>query len=333
AQLLTEHNDRDFYIILGSIVHAAAIRHNHSELSATLPSVESVYPAKGNNPHFRKCFGPLGKSFRLLEKKYINNSKTQIAPRLDVPRKHKHNNQDSNTDQTASTSSENEAPCLSTEDMEGDWTEPRKTQKPPQNHAMDKHIEQTNKFEVLGLQPPVENNIQHDETQRGNRKSTHKPPPISVYNGSIKAIITILNKNEIEKEHIRLKQVYGVENTVNIQTDNMNNYDKTLKALKDEKIEFYTYTPKNTKIKSIVLKGVRGKGKYSNVRTAKGWDTQAPTVTSNSGVSNVAKTTPQANATLLKKQITICLNVQTVDKRDTRRATGDAPTLKTLQTW
>lgn len=56
---------------------------------------------------------------------------------------------------------------------------------------------------------------------------------------------------------MRLRHINGMNNAINIQTNNITSYNKVLEALKEEQTEFHTYTPKSTNIKSIVLKGVK----------------------------------------------------------------------------
>lgn len=206
------------------------------------------------------------RSFKLLEKKFMNSGKPQIAPRLDAPRLHrKVENQGENTNQTASTSQGNNEIDITNDEMEGDWTEPKKTIKIAQMTPQSNSIKQTNKFEALGSQTQPEDTPRHQEEQTTNKEKKYKPPPITVYNSTIKIIIQLINKHELGNGNIRIKQTNGLDNTINIQTNALEIYEKTIKALREGKIEFYTYTPKNTKVKSIVLKGVRGEFTEENV--------------------------------------------------------------------
>ncbi|KAK0091699.1 hypothetical protein PV326_002840 [Microctonus aethiopoides] len=207
------------------------------------------------------------RSFKLLEKKFKEDASSKVAPRLDVPRRRTSiDKQICNTDQAANPSDIIDISQDPNDEMEGDWFEPKKTQKPSQAPNSNTTVEHANRYEILDTQPNEPN--QTSDTQSTNKNKTHKPPPITVHNSTIKTIILLLNKYELGKEPIRLRQINGLDNTINIQADNLDNYNKTIQALKAEQSEFYTYTPKSAKIKSIVLKGVKGDFSEENILEA-----------------------------------------------------------------
>lgn len=206
------------------------------------------------------------RSFKLLEKTSKEKDTKQIAPRLDAPRRFKsEKSASSNTDAAACTSNIIDKTHISEDDMEGDWEQPRKTQKLTQMNNHNKTLELTNKYQTLNTQNQTEADEHTINSHDKNRKAAQKPPPITVQNSTIKSMINLITAYNINKESVRLRQIYGLDNTINIQTDNITNYNEVIKALKENQAEFYTYTPKSEKIKSIVLKGVKGDFTEENI--------------------------------------------------------------------
>ncbi|KAK0075451.1 hypothetical protein PV325_006895 [Microctonus aethiopoides] len=244
------------------------------------------------------------RSFKLLEKKYLNNGSKTVAPRLDIAR---HNKNDktpsSNTDQAANTSTASDNSQVLTEDMEGDWEILKTSQKPSQEPAHVKPMEQSNKYETLSHHTHTDEAEQANENNCTNKKAAQKPPPITVHNSFIKNIIQLLRKNELSKEPIRLRQISGLENTINIQANSIENYSKTLPALKIENAEFYTYTPKGAKVKSIILKGVKGDFSEEDVKeelSNKNFNNE--TSTPDMQIMVMSATTPEASPKRTGKQ-------------------------------
>lgn len=94
---------------------------------------------------------------------------------------------------------------------------------------------------------------------RNNRLTTTrklKPPPIYVYNSRIREIVALLSGNGINKGNFWLKQAQ--EDIISVMTIDLENYYNVINIIKSNKKEYYTFTPKQVKLKSIVLKGIRG---------------------------------------------------------------------------
>lgn len=91
-------------------------------------------------------------------------------------------------------------------------------------------------------------------TQANNTKQgTRKPPPIKVYNiahkTAIKNITTTLKHDQFSLKAIN-------PNMSNIYTNNLLDYHKVIKLLKDNQINHYTHTPQELKPINILLKGI-----------------------------------------------------------------------------
>ncbi|KAH0552400.1 hypothetical protein KQX54_009553 [Cotesia glomerata] len=89
------------------------------------------------------------------------------------------------------------------------------------------------------------------------KQKDHKPPPIIIIGVKINDAIKLLCDNKITKNDVRLKQVSPKDN-ITIICFNLDVYAKVNKVFIDNQTQYYTYTPKSQKPKSIVLKGVNG---------------------------------------------------------------------------
>ena len=78
-----------------------------------------------------------------------------------------------------------------------------------------------------------------------------KQPPIIVENLPVKDIIRLLNKGNITSGFV-IKNI--CEKKINICTDSNGIYLEVKNALIHEKVNFYTFTHKDEKFKTIVLK-------------------------------------------------------------------------------
>lgn len=221
----------------------ATKRKNEDETPET--ERKDIYTPRGKNKPIVISSTQFERSFKLLGKKLKEDRTTNITPRLDAATAYSQTNA-------------SEAPHVTDEEMEGDWQQPNKTQKPKHDNNLNKTIELTNKYEPLNNQNQEEPENQTQETQPRNTRTVYKPPPITVYNSTIKIMINLINTHQLKEENIKLRQISGIDNTLSIQTSTIDSYNKIIEALKIEQKEFYTYTPKNMKIKSMVLKGVMG---------------------------------------------------------------------------
>lgn len=83
-----------------------------------------------------------------------------------------------------------------------------------------------------------------------------RPPPIYATSTSLSKIIEVLKKSETNKNNFHLKQ--RNDSNVIIFAHDITTYDSIKKVLTENNTQFFTYTPKHRKPKSLILKGIRG---------------------------------------------------------------------------
>lgn len=99
-----------------------------------------------------------------------------------------------------------------------------------------------------------------------NKKSKGKPPPIFAKSGGIKDTTILLTTNNVPKSSFILREFHN--EYMRIYPNDLATYELSIKVLKEKKIQFFTYTPRHLKIKTIVLKGVRGGYDENDVQVA-----------------------------------------------------------------
>ena len=82
-----------------------------------------------------------------------------------------------------------------------------------------------------------------------------KIPPMHVSNTPLKQLISML-QSKMEKNEFMVKQTR--ENTAVVYTFKLDSFVKAKTCLADNKVQFFTYTPKPLKNKNLVLKGIHG---------------------------------------------------------------------------
>lgn len=98
------------------------------------------------------------------------------------------------------------------------------------------------------------------------RTTRARPPPIYAQLPGIKPTITFLLSKGILSTEFTVCEFDNI--FTKIFPVNMDIYDSCINVLKTEKKQYFTYTPRHRKIKTIVLKGVRGGFDETDVKTA-----------------------------------------------------------------
>lgn len=98
-----------------------------------------------------------------------------------------------------------------------------------------------------------------------NNTQMRRPPPIHAKNTSLRIIIDLLLSKNILKEDFQVKQAFDPGN-VTVFTPKIETFESTKKILLDNNLEYYTYTPRNTKPKSVILKGIKGGFTETDIR-------------------------------------------------------------------
>lgn len=192
-----------------------------------------------------------------LKENNVKKQVTKITPNLSNSRKRKTVSPSFNTEQEASTSN-GQLPS-------DEWTKPKRPVKRRSSaFATDNKnpIQHDNKFLSLSDNSDMEEDtLTDDETNipRTIISKRHKPPPLYITKSSMKDIISIMNALELTKKDITILESNANEIlTHTIYANNQEHHTKIREALGAKKLEFFTYTPKNEKPKSLILKGVKG---------------------------------------------------------------------------
>lgn len=93
------------------------------------------------------------------------------------------------------------------------------------------------------------------KTTAARNRFTSKLPPINIYNGNTKNVISWLNE-KIDNNNFVLNNFSTVKSVLKVR--NLETFDLALEILKQNKVDFFTRTPKERKIYTFLLKGIVG---------------------------------------------------------------------------
>ncbi|CAD6204834.1 GSCOCG00003005001-RA-CDS [Cotesia congregata] len=161
--------------------------------------------------------------------------------------------------QTAGTSTNNKYDPLT----ESDLSDSETTSTNKRNHKGKKKI--SPKLNIESNQQNSSQNVKSAQMEQ-NKIPKSKPPPIFAKTGSIKDTTMLFTTNNVPKTNFIVREFD--DNYIRIYPNDIATYDLSLKILKEKKIQFFTYTPRHLKIKTIVLKGVRGGYDENDVKAA-----------------------------------------------------------------
>ena len=146
----------------------------------------------------------------------------------------------------------NSLPDLSRENEEN-WSQPNKTAKKRRIEVSTLNTTSlSNKFDSL-QSLESENNMDVENAENNQPEKIIKPPPINTHNVKMKTLIDTM-KEKIQPDKFKIKN--NADNNHIIYALDMQVYNKIKLLLTEKSINFYTYTPKQEKKKSIVLKGI-----------------------------------------------------------------------------
>ncbi|CAG5078033.1 Similar to ORF1: Nucleic-acid-binding protein from transposon X-element (Drosophila melanogaster) [Cotesia congregata] len=169
------------------------------------------------------------------------------------------------------------ADSLKGESLEDEWQAPTKTAKARTSDS-NMITETNNRYDTLNLLDP-KNNIKltntashHTDTISGSSQNAEqpgfdadrgqqdngkplKPPPIFIIGEDIKVTSAKITSAGIKKDAVTIKQNRGSHT---ILAANRSTYDVIKLKLLELKVQFYTYTPKDLKPQTVVLKDIYG---------------------------------------------------------------------------
>lgn len=109
------------------------------------------------------------------------------------------------------------------------------------------------------LQPPTEDTQGNNDNQ-GNgiqpTKQRSKPPPLHILNSNIDQVINILKNYNLIRSEFYVKQ--KDTDACTVFCGSLNTFNIIQKVCKEKNLKFYTYTPKDSKPRSLILKGIAG---------------------------------------------------------------------------
>lgn len=198
--------------------------------------------------------------------KYFQKNKTQFIPNLNRPRS-RTSSQNSLIDIDIDKEDENEHTATS------DFIKPKRTAKRTKitekagastsntfiplgmhsNEEIDK-LKNSSKVTSDGKKsnPGSQHTVQHNNDNNVFRAKS-RPPPIHVYEASMKNIIKIFNDAKINEEDFWVRQI---NNYISVNPVKLEVYKQIKELLDKNKQQYYTYTPKEEKKVTLVLKGV-----------------------------------------------------------------------------
>lgn len=212
--------------------------------------------------YYRQTIKHLNNEFKLNDKIFIKPTLRQSKPNL--------------TKATRNASVTRSNPDLRTNDISQPDNEASELPKNPakQRPPSDKvGISLSNSYDNLS-DPYSQNEAEMlDATQTAQQqkakapnKKRIKPPPLMIQNQSIKKIAQILKNAKMQDDSFTLSEMNS--QFTSLYSNNMEDYDQITSVLEKEKIERFTYTPKNKKLKTRVLKGVKGGYDEEDVKKA-----------------------------------------------------------------
>ncbi|CAG5088283.1 Similar to ORF1: Nucleic-acid-binding protein from transposon X-element (Drosophila melanogaster) [Cotesia congregata] len=101
-----------------------------------------------------------------------------------------------------------------------------------------------------------DNNANPTSDKAAPKTAKTRPPPIYANITGIKTVITFLTSNGIAANEFTVKEFD--ESYSKVIPNNMDAYTLYKKQLEKQKIQYFTYTPRHLKVKTVALKGVRG---------------------------------------------------------------------------
>ncbi|KAH0554797.1 hypothetical protein KQX54_012740 [Cotesia glomerata] len=157
------------------------------------------------------------------------------------------------------------------------FTHPAKTNKGNLlNTLTDASPSTTNKFDPLSIDgdtapfdsmetesqiPPTNSNdnnadqstAEKNNTQEVVKEKTYRPPPILIPGEAVSKTVTSIRIANIEQDSFVITLSKGLHS---VQASNQVSYETIKKTLKEASIQYYTYTPKGDRPKSVLLKGI-----------------------------------------------------------------------------
>lgn len=194
-----------------------------------------------------------------LEASYMNRLQKKVGikktraitptPNLNVARRASHSAQQHDITDIQGTSQQ--------EDYNEEWTFPKKTCKPAEEgtNIQDNDDSLRNNYNTLEPNDNMETTYNEEKTSSTTAKKQSCPPIVALHI-SIKQLITMLGNHNQFKGMYTLRQTST--NIVSITVHNAEIHTLIKEELKNKGIQYYTFTPRINRPKTIILKGIKG---------------------------------------------------------------------------
>lgn len=114
---------------------------------------------------------------------------------------------------------------------------------------------QENMFDQLS-QTQDENELPQVGNINSHGVNNKRPPPIHTSGISLQDLIKVTTKENINKNNFHIKQQTG--NKTIVFAHNLVDFEKIKAILVENKVEFYSFTPRHLRPKTVILKGIKG---------------------------------------------------------------------------
>lgn len=120
---------------------------------------------------------------------------------------------------------------------------------------------QFDSMETESQNPPTNSNdnnaaqstAEKNNTQEVVKEKSYRPPPILIPGEAVSKTVTSIRIANIEQDSFVVTLSKGLHS---VQATNQVSYETIKKTLKEASIQYYTYTPKGDRPKSVLLKGI-----------------------------------------------------------------------------
>lgn len=111
---------------------------------------------------------------------------------------------------------------------------------------------------------PQQTDSQNNSRSANAFKAKAKPPPIHVYEANMKNIVKIIIDAEISEDDFWVREL---NNYISVNPQNLETYKKIKQLLDTNLLQYFTFTPKEEKKITLVLKGVKADYNENDVKT------------------------------------------------------------------
>lgn len=122
-----------------------------------------------------------------------------------------------------------------------------------EKHVQGTEIPTTSKNVSTNISTNKENNTNEENVTNNKHNNNKKIPPINIFDVEPNELIKFI-KNGLKINEFKIKELYNKK--LSLFMFNINDYNRVKAYLQKTNVKFFTYTPKETKTKTYLLKGL-----------------------------------------------------------------------------